>query len=355
MHALTPDLSRGFPASPKIPATAHFIWFGDELSWLHAMAIRTACLHGGFERVVLHCDRDLGHRPAWRELEGLDRFEARPIDLARTLSRCGHLGPRLEAIAARLEKPAARANLLRAALLYTEGGVYLDTDTLTLRPFDDLRAGLGAFCGEEHIVFPATVAHDRRPLTMVSALARSAAREGMRLMPDGWTAFGKVAGWYHRAANNAVLGARPGHTLARRLLEAMARMPDDKVTVRFALGTHLLQKALADFRELDLWVAPPAVFYPLGPEISQHWFKPTKRLRLDEMVRPETRVVHWYASVRCAELLPRIDRDWVAAHQHEIPLAALLARVMDGARPTARPRTVARPAARRRVEVAEPA
>lgn len=338
-----------------IPSTAHFIWFGEDLSWLHAMAIRTACLHGGFERVVLHCDRSLEHRPAWRELEGLERFEVRPIDLEQTLSRCGHLGPRLMAIAARLDKPAARANLLRAALLYTEGGVYLDTDTLTLRPFDDLRMGFGAFCGEEHIVFPATVAHDRRPLTLASALARSAAREGMRLMPDGWAAFGRVAGWYHRAANNAVLGARPRHGLMRRLLEGMARMPGERVTVRFALGTHLLQRALADFREYDLWVAPPAVFYPLGPEISQHWFRPSRRLRLDEMVKPETRVVHWYASVRCAELLPRVDRSWVAAHQREIPLAALLAKVMDGGSPAPRARPVARPAARRRVEVAEPA
>ncbi|HRE92375.1 MAG TPA: glycosyltransferase [Myxococcota bacterium] len=268
--------------------------------------------------------------------------------------RCGHLGPRLEAIANRLEKPAARANLLRAALLYSEGGIYLDTDTLTLRPFDDLRQGFGAFCGEEHIVFPAAVAGDRRPLVMASALARSAAREGLRLMPDGWAAFGRVSDWYHRAANNAVLGARPGHPLMRRLLEGMTRVPDDKVTVRFALGTHLLQKTLADFGEYDLWVAPPAVFYPLGPEISQHWFKPARRLRLDEMVRPETRVVHWYASVRCAEILPVIDRAWVADNRHEVPIAALLATVMDGRREAPRARAVARPVARR-LRVAEPA
>lgn len=337
-----------------IPSTAHFIWFGEGLHWLHAMAIRTACLHGGFDRVVLHCDRSLEHLAAWRELEGLDGLEVRRIDLTRTLMRCGHLGPRLEAIANRLEKPAARANLLRAALLYSEGGVYLDTDTITLRPFDDLRQGFGAFCGEEHIVFPATVANDKRPLTLASALARSAAREGMRLMPDGWAAFARVADLYHRAANNAVLGARPGHALMRRLLEGMTRVPEDRVTVRFALGTHLLQKTLADFREYDLWVAPPAVFYPLGPEISQHWFKPTQRLRLEAMVRPETRVVHWYASVRCAELLPRVDRDWVGKNRHEVPIAALLTAVMDGRRQAPRPRVVPRPAARR-VWVAEPA
>jgi hypothetical protein len=295
------------------------------------MAIRTAVLHGGFDRVILHCDRRLDHLPAWRELEGLERFEVRPIDLEHTIAACGPWASKLAHIAARLEKPAARANLLRAALLYVEGGVYLDTDTLTLRALTDLRQGFGAFCGEENIVFPATVAHDRRPLTMVAALVRSAVREGLRLAPNGWSAFEKVARYYHRAANNAVLGARPGHPLIKRLLTGMMAVPEKSVTVRFALGTHLLQRTLAQRREYDLWVAPPAVFYPLGPEISQHWFLPTTRLELDMMVKPETRIVHWYASVRCDDHLPVIDRAWVAKNADTVPLAALLLRVMDKA------------------------
>jgi hypothetical protein len=52
-------------------------------------------------------------------------------------------------------------------------------------------------------------------------------------------------------------------------------------------------------------------------------------VRLDAMLQAETRVVHWYASVRCDDLLPGIDRAWVAAHEDTVPLAALLARVMD--------------------------
>lgn len=324
-----------------IPSTAHFIWFGNELRWLHAMAIRTAALHGGFDRVILHCDTPLERLPVWRELIDLPHFEVRPIDLSTTLRRCGGPGERLEKMVARLDKPAAKANVLRAALLQTEGGVYLDTDTVTLRRFDDLRAGFGAFCGEEHIVFPETVASNRHPATIAKALTRSAVREGLRLAPDGWSAFTHVAPWYHRAVNNAVLGSRRGHPLMGRLLNAMASTPDERVTRRFALGTHLLQRTLADHREPDLWVAPPAVFYPLGPEISQHWFRPTRRPRLDEMLRPETRVVHWYASVRCKDLLPQVDRDWVRSMASEVPLAALLARVMDQ-QPTTREGVVGR-------------
>lgn len=312
-----------------IPATAHLIWLGSELRWLHAMAIRTAALHGGFSRVVLHHDRPLDRTPGWSEVADLPNFEARPLDPNAIFAACGVFGASLARIFARLDKAAARANVLRAAILHAEGGVYLDTDTLTVRPLDDLREGLGAFCGEEHLVFPRDVVRRPNPLNLGGALLRSAARDTLRRLPGGWQPFGAISGLYHRAANNAVLGARPGHGLTTRLLAGMAAIPEARLKVRFALGTHLLQEVLAEGREADLWVAPPAVFYPLGPEISTHWFRPTRRVRLDAMLQAETRVVHWYASVRCDALLPAIDRDWVAAWRDTIPLAALLDRVMD--------------------------
>jgi hypothetical protein len=319
-----------------IPATAHFIWLGDRLAWLHAMAIRTAALNGGFTRVVLHHDRPLAHLPVWRELAGLPGFEARPLDAQAIFAGCGRHAERLGEVFAALDKPAARANVLRAAILHGEGGVYLDTDTVTTRPLDDLRCGLGAFCGEEHVVFPQHVVASGRPLPLAAALVRSALRDGLRRLPDGWRAFGAVAGLYQRAANNAVLGARPGHGLTERLLAGIAATPASRRRVRFALGTHLLQQVLADGREADLWVAPPPVFYPLGPEISTHWFRPTAEVRLDRMLAAETRVVHWYASVRCDALVPQIDRAWVVANAGTIPLAALLARTMDGVSQTTR-------------------
>jgi hypothetical protein len=44
-------------------------------------------------------------------------------------------------------------------------------------------------------------------------------------------------------------------------------------------------------------VHAPQVFYPLPPEISRHWFRIRDAVRLDAVLSPETRVVHWYASV----------------------------------------------------------
>lgn len=315
-----------------IPSIAHFIWFGRDIHWVHLAAIRTAALNGGFARVLLHHDHDLSGHPHWHEVAGLPNVECHPIDMERTLLACGPDGRVLADIARTLRKPAARANMLRAALLHLHGGVYLDTDTVTLRPMDDLRASFGAFCGDENVVFPRALLAERKPLPMAAAYVRTAARDVFRLLPDGWRSFRAVAPLYARAANNAVLAARPGHGLPARLLAGMASLPPERIHVRFALGTHLLQDTLAAHREPDLWVAPPAVFYPLGPEISAHWFRPTRRVDLTTMVLPETRVVHWYASVRADHLVPTLDRAWVRTNAATIPLAALFDRCLDGDR-----------------------
>jgi hypothetical protein len=61
-------------------------------------------------------------------------------------------------------------------------------------------------------------------------------------------------------------------------------------------------------------VHPPPVFYPLGPEISRHWFDVRAAAPLARVLSPETHVVHWYGSVRTRLLTSRIDPDYVRAH-----------------------------------------
>jgi hypothetical protein len=51
----------------------------------------------------------------------------------------------------------------------------------------------------------------------------------------------------------------------------------------------------------DLTIQEPHVFYPLPPEISEHWFRIGRSVRLDAVLLPETRVVHWYASALIAD------------------------------------------------------
>ncbi len=308
-----------------IPPVAHFIWFGKQLPWVHALSIRSAALRGGFEQVILHHADDLSHAPVWPELLALPGFIARPLDAPALLEPHG-----LASVYAELDAPAARANVLRAAILANEGGVYLDLDTLTVASLAPLRERWGAFVGEERVVWPAIVRRSRRPLVHAAGLARAGVRELCRVAPDGWRLFRTIEHHYPHAANNAVLGSTSGHAFVRRLVDGMLTLPQSRRRVRFALGTHLLQDTLAQRRESDLCVLPPPVFYPLGPEISHHWFRMRRTLpKLESVSGRDTLVVHWYASVRTQELVPHIDADYVRTHADRQLFSALALPLLD--------------------------
>ena len=309
-----------------IPSIAHFIWLGPSFPWLNVLAIRSAAMRGGFERVVLHHDRDLSKTRWWPQLEALDRFEARPLELDGLFHRASAShGDQLYALFRKLDPPASRANMIRAAILAAEGGCYLDIDTITLRELDPLRATCGVFCGTEHICWPGTVKYGRSVTAKGRALALGALRELFRFAPGGWRHFHRVEGLYTPAVNNAVLACAPGHPFITGMLEHMLAMPEEHQLRRFALGTHLLQRRVVEYRGEDLVVHPPPVFYPLGPVISLHYFRHTRdapRL-LDQLLDAETRVIHWYASVHTKRLVPRFDPAYVRAHADRQLLSAL--------------------------------
>jgi hypothetical protein len=267
-----------------IPPLAHFVWLTPDFPWLNLLAVQSAALRGGFERVVLHLRHELD-RERSAELCRLGNVELRQLDPLRCLPE----GP-LRARYFELVSPAAQSNLLRAALLEREGGVYLDMDTVTIRDLSELRRGRRLFCGLEHVAFPAGGSQLR-------GLLLSSLREGLRRAPNGWRHFRRLEHLFPRAANNAVLGATPGHPLLRELLRRMATMPSPLARRRYALGTHLLQRVLADSPAEQGCLCDPSVFYPLGPRISLHWFSPCHRPDVHAVISPETRVVHWYASL----------------------------------------------------------
>jgi hypothetical protein len=181
---------------------------------------------------------------------------------------------------------------------------------VTIRDLSPLRAGRRLFCGLEHVAFPAVGPGQSRAAVRSRGLALTALREGMRHAPGGWRYFRRVEHWFPCAANNAVLGATAGHPFLRDLLLRMARMPKANALRRYALGTHLLQRALGEYSGSDLKVFPPSVFYPLGPRISRHWFAPCRNPDPLAVVSSDTRVVHWYASLhtRFAGVTPEFVR-----------------------------------------------
>ena len=305
-----------------IPNIAHFIWFGRDLPWIYGLALRSAAVRGGFDRVVLHSSDNIEHTAGWALVQNLADVVNQPL---RPESLIGKLDPEyggLWPLYQKLRQPAARANLIRAVVLALEGGVYLDTDTVTLASFSRC-LNSGVFCGREHIVLPHKVMVSRNPAAWLKAGVLLAARDLMRRMREGYKTFRAVERFYAQVVNNAVLGSEPGHPFMLELLGRMLDMPPREQLVRFALGTHLLEKMVDDYRGEGLTLHPPRHFYPLAPEISEHWFRIHRPCTLDDVVTPDTISVHWYASVRTKKLIPQIDESYIKRHAKEQLFSAL--------------------------------
>jgi hypothetical protein len=303
-----------------IPPTAHFVWIGRELAYVHVLAVASAALYGGFERVLFHHTDELEADPNFGELEAIPSVEARRLAPHALLEAAGGAG--LVDCYRALTRPAAQSNLIRVALLHEAGGVYLDADTLTQKSFAPLLAAGGAFCGEERLVFPvgsAGLLARLRP----SALARVAVRDTLRRLPGGFRWFRRVEQHYPARVNNAVLGSEPRHPFMQDLLARMRAFPPERRRVRYALGTHLLQTAVAEWRGAELLVLPPPAFFPLGPEISEHWFRVRPSVDLREVVTDETYLVHWYASVRSEPHVAKLTPAFVREHARSQLFSAL--------------------------------
>ncbi len=306
-----------------IPNQAHFVWFGSRFPYAYGLALKSAALNGGFDRVTLHCDLPLHDSPGWRVAREASGVKMAPMEPREILESVPNVGSKLTTLFHRLEAPAARSNMIRIALLFLQGGVYLDTDVLTVRSFGKL-LNASAFCGEERIVLPAALGRSKNPARYLAAGARLAVRDLCRRLPLGWRLFRRIEHRYPAVVNNAVLGAEKGSEGMGMLLDRMVRMSQKRQTRRFALGTHLLEDAVADHPEA-FRVHPASTFFPIGPEISEHWFKKTKAADLEALLYPNTVSVHWYASVRTRRYVNVIDGNWIRDNEATRPFAALAA------------------------------
>ncbi len=307
-----------------IPATAHFCWIGPDLPWAYGFAVLSCARQGGLSRVILHHTDDLAPTPVLAALRAAPRVELRRIAPAESaLNRPGAL----TALYQRMPSPAIKSDILRTAILFTEGGLYLDTDTLTLAPLTPL-LHTAQFIGTESIIWPHFVRVSRNPLLLARYGALDLARKACRLLPQGWRAFRLVERFCFPGINGAVMGAAPGTALFARALTAMLDMPPLRQSEPNALGPDLLQTLTEQAAPGEITIHPPALFYPLPPEISQHWFRPTRRVRLAAMLPPKTRLVHWYASVRSKPYVAEITPAFVRAHAATQPYSALVLRAL---------------------------
>lgn len=312
-----------------IPSTAHFVWYGNKLPYLHALAIRSAATHGDFDCVRLHHTDPLDEVPHVQALGELPNFQLVALEDRALCDQV--VGPELSDLVTALEAPEARSNVIRTALLYRDGGVYLDMDTLTIRSFDEVRSAAPGFVGQEHIVFPGEVVASRDPRVKAKAYLMTTLRDVYRRIPHGYRYFRRIEHYYHREVNGAIFGAIAGHPFWASYLNAMTAVPRERWNRPHALGTHLLQSVYKTYAGGDLHTFPPPYFYPLPPEISAHWFR-FYRDGVDptEVIDPRTCCVHWYASVRTKKIVATSDEKALRRSAGQQLFASLATRVLDG-------------------------
>jgi hypothetical protein len=309
-----------------IPACVHFCWIGTSLPWAYAFAILSAAERSALPHIIIHHTDSLNDGPELRALRGAAPVQLSRIDPAAYLTEAGRrlgVGGALAALYGGVESPVVRADILRAAILYRQGGVYLDLDTITtasLRPLLDTPQ----FVGSEFIVWPHVVRASRSPFVWARHLSLDLLRKILRQIPQGWKLFRRIERLYVRGVNNAVMGAEADSPLLRDYLHAMLAVPLERRAEPYALGPDLLQAVVDRYQEGDLTIQAPEVFYPLPPEISEQWFRIGPRVSLDTVLSAETRVVHWYASVRTKSRVAQITPHYVQTHRDHQLYSALV-------------------------------
>jgi hypothetical protein len=309
-----------------IPPCVHFCWIGPRLPWAYVFAVLSAAERSEMQTIILHHTDELEDGPQLRALKSAARVTLAPVDPLDCLAKAAKvlgLGERLAELYFRLKSPVMRSDILRVAILYLQGGIYLDLDTITtasLLPLLDLPA----FVGSEFVVWPHFVLKSRSPLLWARVLTLDLLRKLMRILPQGWKLFRRVEHFYFTGANNAIMGAPANAPLLAAYLQAMVSLPPERQSQPYALGPDLLQDIVGRIPGSEVKVQEPPVFFPLGPEISEHWFRTNPNPLLNEVLLPETRVVHWYASVRGKSRVAQISPDYVQAHRSDQLYSALV-------------------------------
>ena len=290
-----------------IPNRFHFIWFGREFPFTHALAIRSVALTCAPESITLHATDDLAGQPHFDGLiADLPTFAVRRIDRATLfdgldLPNTARLGEVWDQLVGE-RRWAALSDILRYLVLYREGGVYLDLDTITVRDLRPLLTAPG-FCGRERILVDARTHRRRSFWRYFRTVPLDVARWICSRTNWGIRAFSRIADLFPAAINGAVLALPARHSIAG---EALRRVPDlvpELERRRPVIGPDLLQGLIDGDGDgglrADVTVFGPSHFYPLGPQMATQVFRVWRSARdldraLGDCVGPDTYVLHWY-------------------------------------------------------------
>ena len=311
-----------------IPNQYFYIWSGSSFPFLNLLAVKSLLLADNSATAVVYIVGPEPQNEIFENLRGLERVSIVAIEPEDIFSQ---LPSDLKGVGTIFHKipessASARSNILRYALLYLNGGVYLDFDTVVTRSLSDL-AVHQCFIGEENVwvgdedrvagkwwvcVYP------RNLFWLTSWLLRRA--------DSAWFS-GKLkiahilkktdAVWSKKQPNNAVMGAVAESPFIRELLLACL---DTDFTVRYATGPTLVAQVAAHFSHL-VSVLPVNYFYSVAPGESFRFFA-DRTLALP----PEAYLIH-YAASNHKKLIPTIDATCAWTRSAGTVMAELIAAV----------------------------
>jgi hypothetical protein len=274
------------------------VWSGDSFPYLNLLAVRSLRTVEPDATVDVHFVGRVPASPHVVELVRDSAVSVKVLDEAETLARLDADFPGVAALYASLPAHAAsaRSNVLRYALLWEHGGVYLDFDTFVLRPFDRLD-GDRAFVGEEFV----WVGNRRRvegdafvfarPSTWHWALSWTVRRLDSAVASGTFGAADLLASgdaaWRRLQVNNAVIGAPRRSPFIAALLRAL---PDCAPDVRYSTGPTLVDSIARSMPDL-VHVRPATEFYAVPPGESFRLFEDVTLT-----LPAEATVVHWVSS-----------------------------------------------------------
>lgn len=291
----------------------------------------SALRHGGLDQVILHHTDLLDDNDVVQALQeaGLVFSHLNPDTLLNEVGAALGVGSQLAELYKKISKPAILSDILRAAILYQKGGIYMDVDTLTLTSLRPLLYE-PQFVGLENIVWPHRVKTTRAPLPWARAIGLDLLRKALRRMPNGWRLFRPVRGLYFKAVNNAIIGGQARAPLFKIYLQNMLTLPDSLQNKLCAIAPDLLQNLIENKQIEHVKVYNPDIFSPLPPEIAEHWFRPCKNAQalLKAAIQPQTLILHRYASARAKPYVGKINPVFISKNKNNQLYSALVSHLL---------------------------
>jgi hypothetical protein len=279
-----------------IPHHFHLIWIGRHFPFANRLAVESILQTNPGAKVTLHYE-DPPDNADWRALQA--KVEFRPLSLPDLLAALpvsmAAVAPVLSGISSGYL--AGRSNILRYLILYREGGIYIDFDTVTVRDYRPLLAH-PAFIGEEAVFrYDDDRVAGKYPPGIVPAGAAFGLSYYLSMANSRWLKDSGVGNalnrslmrlWSERKLNNAVLGSAPGNAFFGK---AIALVPDTDPGIRYALGPILMNRTWGTEAAAHMRRLSSDHFYCIPPSQTYRFFYgPARPLPADAFS------VHWCSS-----------------------------------------------------------